>query len=78
MSVAFNSTSGSAALVYQLDRSGNILTVSSVDITTASGLATLTSNLVAGTPVKVFGIAQADGTLQAYVIIYYTGMAPAS
>ena len=78
VSVAFNSTSGSAALVYQLDRSGNILTVSSVDITTASGLATLTSNLVAGTPVKVFGIAQADGTLQAYVIIYYTGMAPAS
>jgi hypothetical protein len=78
VTVAFNDTSGSAALVYQVDRTGNILTVSSVDIATASGLTTFTSNLTAGTPVKVFGIAQADGTLQAYVVIYYTGMAPIS
>jgi hypothetical protein len=33
-------------------------------------------NLTAGTPVKVFGIAQADGTLKGYVLIYYTDMAP--
>jgi len=78
VTVAFSNSSGSAALVYQLDQTGNILTVSPVDITTASGMTTFTDNLIAGTPVKVFGIAQADGTLKAYVIIYYTGMAPIS
>ena len=78
MTVTFSDTSGSAALVYQVDRNGNIVTVSSVDISSASGLATFTSALGVGTPVKVFGIAQADGTLAAYVIIYFTGMAPGS
>jgi hypothetical protein len=78
VTVSFNHTSGSAALVYQVDRSGNTVTVSPVDISTASGLATFTSGLGAGTPVKVYGIAQADGTLAADVIIYFTGMAPAS
>ncbi|HEY4974393.1 MAG TPA: DUF5666 domain-containing protein, partial [Steroidobacteraceae bacterium] len=78
VTVDFSNTSGSAALVYQVDRVGNILTVSPVDITSASGMTTFTDNLTAGTPVKVFGIAQADGTLQAYVVIYYTGMAPMS
>jgi hypothetical protein len=78
VTVAFSDTSGSAALVYQVDRNGNIVTVSSVDISSASGLATFTSALGVGTPVKVFGIAQADGTLAAYVIIYFTGMAPGS
>jgi len=78
VTVAFSDSSGSATLVYQVDRSGNIVTVSSVDISTASGLATFTSGLGAGTPIKVFGIAQADGTLAAYVIIYFTGMAPGS
>ena len=74
--VNFNDTSGSAALVYQVDRSGNIVTVSPVDITSASGLSTFTTGMGVGTPVKVFGIPQADGTLAAYVIIYFTGMAP--
>jgi hypothetical protein len=78
VTVDFSNTSGSAALVYQLDRVGNIVTVSPVDITSASGMTTFTDNLTAGTPVKVFGIAQADGTLKAYVVIYYTGMAPMS
>jgi hypothetical protein len=78
VTVAFSNTSGSAALVYQVDRTGSILTVSPVDITTAGGMTTFTDNLTAGTPVKVFGIAQADGTLKAYVVIYYTGMAPIS
>jgi hypothetical protein len=78
VSVAFSNTSGAAALVYQVDRVGNILTVSPVDITSASGMTTFTDNLTAGTLVKVFGIAQADGTLKAYVVIYYTGMAPMS
>jgi hypothetical protein len=78
VTVDFNDTSGSATLVYQVDRTGNIVTVSPVDIATASGLATFTSALTVGTPVKVFGIPQADGTLAAYVIIYFTGVAPTS
>jgi len=70
-------TSGSATLVYQVDLTNGVLTVSPIDITTSSGLATLTSNLTAGEPVKVYGIPQADGTLKAYVIAYYTGSMPA-
>ena len=66
-------TSGSATLVYQVDRMGGIVTVSPVDITTASGLSTFTQALVAGTPVKVFGVPQPNATLQAYVVFYYTG-----
>ncbi len=73
-----SASSGSATLVYQVDRSNGILTVSPIDITTASGLATFTQALVAGsTPVKVYGVPQADGTLRAYVVFYYTGDSPA-
>jgi len=75
--VDVSSTSGSATLVYQVDLTNGILTVSPIDITTSSGLATLTSNLTAGEPVKVYGIPQPDGTLKAYVIAYYTGSMPA-
>ena len=78
VTVDFNATSGSATLVYQVDRSGNVVTVSPVDITTAAGLATFTTNLSAGTPVKVYGIVQSDLTLAGYVVIYFTGMAPVS
>jgi hypothetical protein len=78
VSVEFSDVSGSASLVYQVDRSGNIVTVSPVDITTSTGLMTFTNALVVGTPVKVFGIAQADGTLKAYVVVYFTGLAPVS
>jgi hypothetical protein len=76
--VDFSTTSGSATLVYQVDRSGNIVTVSPVDITTMAGMTTFTTAMNAGTPVKVYGIAQAGGTLMGYVVIYYTGMAPMS
>ena len=78
VTVDVSNSSGSATLVYQLDRIGNIVTVSPVDITTTRGMSTFTNGLSAGTPVKVYGIAQADGTLKAYVIIYFTGMAPMS
>jgi hypothetical protein len=63
--------------VYQVDLTGGILTVSPIDVTTADGLTALTTNLTAGEPVKVYGIPQADGTLKAYVIAYYTGDMPA-
>ena len=66
----------SATLVYQVDRSGAVITISPIDVTSASGLATLTQNLIAGVPVKVYGVPQSDGTLKAYVLAYYTGMLP--
>ena len=34
------------------------------------------AGLVAGTPVKVFGVPQGDGSLKAYVIVYFTGTLP--
>ena len=68
-----NSSSGSATLVYQVDRTNNIVTISPVDITTSSGLTTLTNGLATGALVKVYGVPQSNGTLQAYVLTYYTG-----
>ncbi len=74
--VDINTTSGSATLVYQVDRSNGTVSISPVDITSASGLATLTSALVAATPVKVYGTPQPDGTFRAYVLMYFTGTQP--
>jgi hypothetical protein len=74
--VTLGTTSGSATLVYQVDRTNDIVTVSPVDITTSAGLGTVTTGLAAGAPVKVYGLPQADGTLRAYVLTYYTGDAP--
>ncbi|MGB9435354.1 MAG: DUF4382 domain-containing protein [Candidatus Acidiferrum sp.] len=76
--VTLSSTSGSATLVYQVEWSAGILTVSPVDITTSAGQNTLTTNLVMGTPVKVYGIPQADGTIKCYVLTYFTGFAEAT
>jgi hypothetical protein len=72
-----SSASGGATLVYQVDLTKGVLTVSPIDITTPSGLATLTSSLTAGEPIGVYGVPQADGTLKAYVLAYYTGDMPA-
>jgi hypothetical protein len=71
-----STTSGSATLVYQVDRTNNIVTVTPVDITTTAGQNTVASNLVAGTTVKVFGVPQASGVIKAYVVFYYTGSKP--
>jgi hypothetical protein len=68
--------SGSAALVYQVDRTGGVVTVSSIDITTSGGLASLTTGLATGAPVKVYGVPQADGAFKADVLLYYTGEMP--
>ncbi|MDE2449204.1 MAG: hypothetical protein KGO22_09550, partial [Gammaproteobacteria bacterium] len=75
--VDVSTTSGSATLVYQVDRSNGIVSISPVDISTASGLTTLTNALSAGMQVKVYGIPQADGTYKAYVLMYFTATAPA-
>jgi len=77
VTVDLNTTSGSAPLVYQVDFTNGIFTVSPVDVSTSAGQTTLTTNLVAATPVAVYGIPQADGTIKDYVLFYYTGVAPA-
>lgn len=74
--VDVSTTSGSATLVYQVDRTNNLVSISSIDVTTSDGLATLTTGLAAGQPVKVYGVPQADGTLRAYVLTYFTGDMP--
>jgi len=76
--VNLSTTSGSATLVYQVDMTNGVVTVSAVDITTPAGQNTITTNLVTGTPVKVFGIPQANNTIKAYVVIYYTGTLPSA
>ena len=77
VTVDLNTTSGSAPLIYQVDFKSGVFTISPVDITTSAGQTTLTTNLVAGTPVAVYGIPQADGTIKDYVLFYFTGVAPA-
>jgi Domain of unknown function (DUF4382) len=71
-----SSASDEATLVYQVDRTAGIVTVSSIDITTPTGLATLTANLVTGVPVRVYGIPQSNDALKAYVLVYFTGVLP--
>jgi hypothetical protein len=38
----------------------------------------MTNGLAAGAVVKVYGVPQANGTLQAYVLTYYTGTMPSN
>jgi hypothetical protein len=76
VTVNVNSTSGSATLVYQVDRTNGVLSVSPIDIGSSSGLATFTAALTSGALVKVYGIPQSDDTLNAYVLTYFTGMMP--
>ncbi|HSY05575.1 MAG TPA: DUF4382 domain-containing protein [Steroidobacteraceae bacterium] len=81
VTVNVSTTPGSATLVYQVDRANGIVTVSPIDITSSSGLATMTAALSVGAPVKVYGVPQAPvapaaGTLRAYVLVYYTGTIP--
>jgi Domain of unknown function (DUF4382) len=78
VTIDLSTTSGSSTLVYQVDWSGGVFTISPVDISQASGQQTLTTNLLPNTPVKVFGIPQADGSIKAYVLSYFTGFATAT
>jgi hypothetical protein len=75
--VTVNTSAGSATLVYQVDRSGGIVTVSPVDITTPAGQAALAAGLMVGAPVKVWGV-PSGSNLKAYVLAYFTGTMPAS
>jgi hypothetical protein len=77
--INLSTTSGSGTLVYQVNRSsGGIITVTAVDITTSAGQSAVATNLVAGVPVKVYGVPQANATINAYVVIFYTGTLPSS
>ena len=78
VTVDFSNASGSATLVYEVDRTGNIVTINPVDITTMSGMNYFSAALTSNTPVKVYGVPQAGGTIMGYVVVYFTGMAPIS
>ena len=67
---------GGSSLVYQVDRTGGIVTLNPVDLATASGQASLLANLGTGATVKVYGIPQAGGHIKAKVVFYYTGALP--
>jgi hypothetical protein len=77
VTVDVSNATGSATLVYQVDRTNGIVTVSPIDLTTNAGFTDLSNALAAGAPVKVFGVPQAGATLKAYVIAYFTGDMPA-
>ncbi len=76
VSIEVSDTSGSATLVYQVDYTGGIVTVSPIDITSAMGLANFTAGLATGTKVRVSGVPQSNGTVKSYVVTYYTGTTP--
>jgi hypothetical protein len=73
VTINLSSVSGSATLVYQIDTTNGIVTVTPQDLTSASGLANVSAALVAGAPAKAFGVPQADGSIKAYVVFYLTG-----
>jgi hypothetical protein len=75
--VELTTASGSATLVYQVDRqsaAAAIVTITPQDISNPTTLATVVGNLKAGTPIKVFGVPQSTGDIQAYVLFYYTSV----
>jgi hypothetical protein len=77
VTVAVSTTAGAATVVYQVTRANGIITVMPVDLTTSGGVADL-NNLTVGSIVKVYGVPQSDGALLAYVLVFYSGMMPAS
>ena len=77
VTVGLTTTSGSATLVYQVDKTNGIVTVSPQDLTVPATLALVQQNLsTLNTVVKVYGIPQANGSVASYVVFYYTGSAP--
>ena len=52
------------------------MTISPQDLTSSAGQTALATGLVVGAPVRVYAVPQADGTLKAYVLVYYTGTLP--
>ena len=75
VTVDASTVTGSATLVYQVDLNGGVLTVSPIDLTSASGQSTFTG-IAAGTKMVLSGVPQPDGSVKAYVITYFTGTTP--
>jgi hypothetical protein len=79
VTVDLDTTSGQATLVYHVSLSGGVVSITSLgDISQTSVLSTLDGALLAGTPVKVYGVPvdiSGNGTLKAYVLFYFTGAA---
>jgi hypothetical protein len=67
---------GGSSQAYQVDRTGGSVTVTPIDLATAKGQASLGTYLAPGATVKVHGIPQADGHIQATVVFCYTGTLP--
>ena len=72
-SIEVGTAAGAASMVYQIDRTKGIVTLSAIDITTSAGLNALNAALADNAPLKVYGIPQANGSLKAYVLTYFTG-----
>jgi hypothetical protein len=79
--ISMNTAAESAPLVYQIDRTNGVVTISQVDITTTAGQQAAAAGLTTGNMVKVYGIPQSvngNNFLMSYVVFYYTGTAPQS
>lgn len=76
VSVQLITASGSAPLVYQANRAHGSIKMTALDITTPSGLAQLSAALQPGTYVNVFALPKSSGAVQAYTLLYYTGINP--
>ena len=73
VTVELSSVAKSATLAYQVDTTNGVVTITPQDLTTSTGLSNASAALVAGTPVKAFGVPQVDGSIKAYVFFYLTG-----
>ena len=77
VTVNLDTNTGSATLVYQINRSDGMVTVTPLNISpSGDGLGTLQAALQNGTIVKLWGVPQTGGTIGAYVLAYYTGTMP--
>ena len=81
--VDVSTVSGSATLVYQVNRSGGVVTITPLNLANSADFTTFTTSLTSNTLVKLWSVPQpagtaASGALKAYVILYYTGMLPST
>jgi hypothetical protein len=74
----FSTTADSATLVYQIDRTSIVVTITAVDITEPAGITAITTGLITGARAKVFGVPQVDGSIKAEAVFFYTGTQPGS
>ena len=76
VTIDLSTVSGSGTLVYNVARTGSVVTIIPEDITTSDGQSAVHDSLLANTPVDVYGIPQANSMIKAYVVLYYTGVTP--